>query len=906
MNMEQEKLLPNNTPAINMCNNNSSTLITSAILPKIVARNSLVATSSSGGSSSCSNISVVPPDASDSIVTTRTPTNHLHPDTSSFYLDEFSLEPLQPTPTVAVSNCVSGETLTLTSLNLDQLHQSLPMASIESCNSSGGIDDTPLMREDAVSYAIRAATCTLAPLNNIQSEENSTTRSILLPTTSNLSDFLHPPPHSQLNAHHQNEELNFNIQSLPYLQPLSSSTFDTGDISKIPEENTSSVKHTMAATTSTFANLQPIPLQSFTHNQAARHDITDSPAKLNECAPSYIKTGGGGRADSSTEVFLTTGSNNGITNASVSANPPGLCSTTTGISSAASLKTINIPCPSSDDHSNEITYVDLISTIPEVNLPTTLISHVCMDCGNSVEAIGNNAAECPTHTNANTIRALANLSYIGRPNPTATTTFLGINNNSNERNALQYNEVKESSGTNVTPFQLGRDIAATDITEMGNHSLASSQIGQNSALLQPAPTVFHVINDTLITCASQPPLKRPIVPVSNTATASNSALLNNISFLRSTKHQEPNKEPLSRYQEQALDLRGQSQDPISLSSTNTNSTSNVRNLNSNIETQLRINMNVGSSSSPQVIEYIDQTDSTSWMDRVELNSIPIMGNSLTDLATVPLASSSSEMDTQQMQYSSKHAPTNYQQQPHCILVSENHPRQDNHIRDYSLDNLGIKNIGDTPDRKSNLVHPHLNNNNDTGVYHQNLSDNNSYNKTVHEQGHISYATMQGKPNSVSPMDSEKEKENNGSQKLREEDNFNDQYNENNNDNDSSGDEEDNIDGQLSMSDENLLRLSVRDLNKMLHGLPKNKQQVLKQKRRTLKNRGYAQNCRSKRTVARQDLEVTNNTLHKSMQDLVTELSNTKKERDLLKELLYKEKMDKKRLEELVISSRGSS
>ncbi|KAK9728310.1 bZIP Maf transcription factor [Popillia japonica] len=91
---------------------------------------------------------------------------------------------------------------------------------------------------------------------------------------------------------------------------------------------------------------------------------------------------------------------------------------------------------------------------------------------------------------------------------------------------------------------------------------------------------------------------------------------------------------------------------------------------------------------------------------------------------------------------------------------------------------------------------------------------------------------------------------------------------------------------LSLSDELLMTLSVRELNKRLHGCPREEVVRLKQKRRTLKNRGYAQNCRSKRLQQRQDLETMNRTLQLELQKLKVELARITQERDVLKQRLH--------------------
>ena len=94
---------------------------------------------------------------------------------------------------------------------------------------------------------------------------------------------------------------------------------------------------------------------------------------------------------------------------------------------------------------------------------------------------------------------------------------------------------------------------------------------------------------------------------------------------------------------------------------------------------------------------------------------------------------------------------------------------------------------------------------------------------------------------------------------------------------------------VGLSDQELVTLSTKELNRMLKkkGISKDRAKEIKRERRTLKNRGYAANCRVKREDEEKTLEQENERLCRLITHHRMYVEKTKKETELMKQRFAK-------------------
>ena len=86
-----------------------------------------------------------------------------------------------------------------------------------------------------------------------------------------------------------------------------------------------------------------------------------------------------------------------------------------------------------------------------------------------------------------------------------------------------------------------------------------------------------------------------------------------------------------------------------------------------------------------------------------------------------------------------------------------------------------------------------------------------------------------------------------------------------------------------LNDDELMSLSTRELNRRLQSVSPDERNRLKQRRRTLKNRGYAQTCRTRRVRDHSKLQQDTEALVAEVNELKDQVSTLTAERDFYRE-----------------------
>lgn len=95
--------------------------------------------------------------------------------------------------------------------------------------------------------------------------------------------------------------------------------------------------------------------------------------------------------------------------------------------------------------------------------------------------------------------------------------------------------------------------------------------------------------------------------------------------------------------------------------------------------------------------------------------------------------------------------------------------------------------------------------------------------------------------------------------------------------------------EMKFTEKELRELSVKDINRLLkeRGLSKDEIARVKHRRRTLKNRRYAQHSRLRRIETKNNLEVEKKSLSQELEKLRKQVSSVERERDMYKDKYVK-------------------
>ena len=91
------------------------------------------------------------------------------------------------------------------------------------------------------------------------------------------------------------------------------------------------------------------------------------------------------------------------------------------------------------------------------------------------------------------------------------------------------------------------------------------------------------------------------------------------------------------------------------------------------------------------------------------------------------------------------------------------------------------------------------------------------------------------------------------------------------------------DSNEHISDDDLIKLPIRELNKRIRHLSKEEVKKIRKRRRSLKNRGYATSCRQRRVALKETLETQNQRLKAQLREAKEKLNIAIKDRDIYKE-----------------------